>query len=263
MATPVKTALDFESRNGITNLAPGTATGHPVTYEQLNAAVEGIAWKDNCRVAAQVNVTLSAPGATIDGATMVLNDRFLAPNQTTVPDNGIYLWNGAATPATRALDASTSDELESAVVTIDEGTAAGSSYRQTQVNFTLGTNNVVWSSFGTGASSASETTAGIAELATQAETDAGTDDARIVTPLKLATYTNRAKRYSTNVGDGAATSYTITHNLGTRDVIVQLVENAGSYRAVLVESRATTTNTVTLVFDTAPTSNQYRVVVHA
>lgn len=36
-------------------------------------------------------------------------------------------------------------------------------------------------------SPASETVAGIAEVATQAETDAGTDDARIVTSLKLAT----------------------------------------------------------------------------
>jgi len=36
---------------------------------------------------------------------------------------------------------------------------------------------------------ASETAAGIAELATQAETNAGTDDARIVTPKKLASYT--------------------------------------------------------------------------
>jgi len=35
---------------------------------------------------------------------------------------------------------------------------------------------------------ASEGTKGIAELATQAETDAGTDDARIVTPKKLADY---------------------------------------------------------------------------
>jgi hypothetical protein len=34
---------------------------------------------------------------------------------------------------------------------------------------------------------ASETVSGIAELATQAETNAGTDDARIVTPLKLQT----------------------------------------------------------------------------
>lgn len=35
---------------------------------------------------------------------------------------------------------------------------------------------------------ASETAAGIAELATQTETNTGTDDARIVTPLKLATF---------------------------------------------------------------------------
>jgi hypothetical protein len=38
-----------------------------------------------------------------------------------------------------------------------------------------------------GVASASETVQGIAELATQAETDTGTDDARIVTPLKLQT----------------------------------------------------------------------------
>lgn len=42
---------------------------------------------------------------------------------------------------------------------------------------------------------ATETGAGIAEIATQAETDAGTDDLRFVTPLKLAT---RLKSYNAN-----------------------------------------------------------------
>lgn len=41
-------------------------------------------------------------------------------------------------------------------------------------------------------SAASETVSGIAELATQAETNAGTDDARIVTPLKLKTFADAA-----------------------------------------------------------------------
>jgi len=41
---------------------------------------------------------------------------------------------------------------------------------------------------GGAAAAASESVSGIAELATQAETDAGSDDLRIVTPLKLATY---------------------------------------------------------------------------
>lgn len=41
------------------------------------------------------------------------------------------------------------------------------------------------SAFGSPASAASESTAGIAELSTQAENNTGTDDARIVTPLKI------------------------------------------------------------------------------
>ena len=46
--------------------------------------------------------------------------------------------------------------------------------------------NSVWE-VATAIPAASETAQGIAELATQAEVDAGTDDTRIVTPLKLAT----------------------------------------------------------------------------
>jgi hypothetical protein len=48
---------------------------------------------------------------------------------------------------------------------------------------------VAWQAESGGSSAASETVAGIAELATQTETNTGTDDARIVTPLKLASRT--------------------------------------------------------------------------
>ena len=58
--------------------------------------------------------------------------------QTSGAENGIYVWNGAATPMTRALDASTFDELEQATTTVEEGTSAGTTYRQTAVNGTLG-----------------------------------------------------------------------------------------------------------------------------
>jgi hypothetical protein len=51
---------------------------------------------------------------------------------------------------------------------------------------------------------ASETTAGIAELATQAETDAGTDDLRIVTPLKLDGYDPTLASWFTDDDTGAA-----------------------------------------------------------
>jgi len=263
MTTLVNVKQDFGGLRRITNLGQGQAAGEPVTFDQLNSALEGIAWKDNVRVSAQVNTTIASPGATINAITMVANDRVLLNNQTAQTENGIYIWNGAAAPMTRSLDASTFDELESAVVTVDEGTSAGATFRQTQVNGVIGTNNVVWASFGTSAPAASETTAGIAELATQAETDTGTDDLRMVTPLKLATYSGRAKRFSASFGDGSATSYVITHNLGTLDVQVYVYENGGSKREVFVEKQHTSTNSVTILTDTAPASNAYRAVVVA
>lgn len=263
MSTPVNTVLDFLNQRGIIGLLPATSNGQPVVYEQLNAAIEGIAWKDDVRVRAPGNVTIASPGASIDGITMAAGDRVLVPNQTTTTENGIYIWNGAATPMTRAADASTFDELEAAVVTVTEGTSAGVTYRQTQVNGVIGTNSPVFTTFGTSAPAASETTSGIAEIATQAETDAGTDDLRFVTPLKLATYSGRAKRYSADIGDASATSIVVTHNLNTLDVQVQVYENTGSKREVMVEKQRTGVNSVTIVMATAPALNGYRVTVQA
>lgn len=261
MAIPQLRLIDAGGRKPYTNAAAATASGELVTYEQLNSAIQAISWKDNVRVASVVNVTVSSPGATLDGVTMVANDRVLLKNQSSQPENGIYIWNGAAVAMTRAADADTFDELESAVVTADEGTNAGTTWRQTQVNGTIGTNNVIWTSFSSSAPAASETTAGVAEIATQAETDTGTDDARIVTPLKLATWSGRPKRFSVDIGDGSATSIAVTHNLGTKDVSVTVSEVGGSFRNVLAEVQKTTTNQVTVLFDVAPASNSLRVTV--
>jgi hypothetical protein len=261
MAIPQLRVIDAGGRKPYTNAAPSTANGEMVVHEQLAAAIEGVGWKDNARVASVANVTIASPGATIDGITMTVNDRVLLKNQTAQAENGIYIWNGAATPMTRALDASTFDELESAVITIDEGTNAGTTWRQTQVNGTIGTNNVVFSSFGSGAGPASETTSGIAELATQAETDAGTDDLRIVTPLKFKTSSLRAKGFSSTIGDGSATSIAVTHNLNTTDVQVTVRELTGSLREVIAEVQYTSVNVVTVLFDAAPASNSLRVNV--
>jgi hypothetical protein len=82
--------------------------------------------KNGCRAASSSNITLSAPGATIGGVTMVSGDRFLAYGQTTGSENGFYTWNGAAVAATRSTDADTSAEMTQGVFsTISEGTGAG------------------------------------------------------------------------------------------------------------------------------------------
>ena len=261
MARKFFTDLDLQSVSKVINLPAPTAAGDAVPKSYVDSAVEGLAWKDSARVSTQSNINLSSPGATIDGITMASQDRVLVRNQSTQSQNGIYIWNGAATALTRALDASTFAELEQAIITVEEGTDAGTTWRQTQINGVIDTNNVIFSSFAAAAPAASETTAGIAELATQAEVDAGTDDARIITPLKLATWSGRIRKYAASFGDGSATSYVITHNFNTRDVTVVVFPNSGTYDNVEVDVGRTSVNAVTLVFATAPASNAYRVVV--
>lgn len=263
MTLDVQTSLDMGSARKILNLPTPTNPGDAVPKSYVDSAVEGLSWKDSVRVAAQVNVTVASPGASIDGIAMVANDRVLLGNQTSTPEKGIYIWNGAAVPMTRALDASTSDELENAVVGVEEGTSVGTTYRQTTVNFVLGTGSPVFTTFGTSAPAASEATAGIAEIATQPEVDALTDDARFITPLKLANWSGRSKKFSQVIGDAAATSITVTHNLNSRDVHTEVYRNSGNYDSVLVETRRTSVNAVTLVFDTAPALNSFVVVVRA
>lgn len=261
MARKFFTDIDLQSTSKVINVPTPSAAGDAVPKSYVDSAVEGLAWKDSARVGTQSNINLSSPGATIDGVTMASQDRVLVRNQSTQSQNGIYVWNGAAVAMTRSLDASTFAELEQAIITVEEGTDAGTTWRQTQVNGTIDSSNVVWTSFAAAAPAASETTAGVAEIATQAEVDAGTDDLRIVTPLKLATWSGRIKKYSTNIGDGSATSYTITHSLNTRDVIIRVFPNSGNYDDVEVDVYRPSTTTATLVFATAPGVNAYRVVV--
>lgn len=260
MTKKIFTDFDFQSVSKVINLPSPSSSGDAASKSYVDSLVEGLAWKDSCRVATQANLNLASPGATIDGITMASQDRVLVRSQSTTSENGIYVWNGASTAMTRSLDASTFAELEQAVTTVEEGTSAAVTYRQDQINGTIGSSSISWVAFGTSAPAASESTAGIAELATQAETDAGTDDLRIVTPLKLATWSGRIKKYSVSIGDGSATSYTVTHNLASRDVHVTIY-NASTYDEVLTDVTHSTTNTLTIVFATAPASDAYRVVV--
>ena len=70
------------------------------------------------------------------------------------------------------------------------------------------------------------------------------------------------KTFKTAIGDGTNTSYTVTHNLNTRDVIVQLYD-VSSYDTVIADVVRTSAAAVTVSFSTAPTTNDIKVLIQA
>lgn len=66
--------------------------------------------------------------------------------------------------------------------------------------------------------------------------------------------------FADTIGDGVSTSIAVTHNLGTRDVIVQLYDNS-SYDTIRAEVVRNTTNQVTITTNTAIATNDARVLI--
>ena len=69
------------------------------------------------------------------------------------------------------------------------------------------------------------------------------------------------QKYSENIGDGAATEFTITHNLGTQDVTITLRDAASPFEVVYADILVETENTIKVSFGAAPAAGQYRVTV--
>lgn len=84
---------------------------------------------------------------------------------------------------------------------------------------------------------------------------------RHVTDSEKVSWNSRTRKYAANIGNGTATTITVTHNLNTTDITVTLREVATPYNVVITDIQIVDVNNIKLLFSVAPTANQYRVVV--
>ena len=238
---------------------------------------------------------------TIDGHVVDVDQigyRILLKGQSTDSENGIYnvvAATGSNITLARSSDADTYSELIGAAVFVMEGTTYGSTSWIQSNHYLTDFTSQAWTQFsgagtylaGAGLTLTGNTfsvdttpTSGSASI----KTDGGATEVKTDTSRGLSvdanglginagtglTFSSGAlsfasgygiQKYSVNIGDGSATSYTVTHNIGTKDVTVQVYEVGSPYAQVEADVEHATSNTVTIKFATAPTSDQYRVVV--
>lgn len=280
----------------LTTLGTPSADGDAANKGYVDSVAQGLDVKASVIAATTTDGTFAtafANGQVVDGVTLTTNDRILIKNQTDQTTNGIYVVNASGAP-TRSADMNAGSEFPGAFVFVEQGTTnADTGWVCTNNTVTIGSTNIVFTQFSgagtytasngvtltgnnftfaprtgyglqTGASGAEvklATTSGL-NLSSDLAVGAGNGISVLTNTVAIDT-TVVVSKYSTNVGDASATSYTITHNLGTRDVVVSVYEASGSYAEVICDVQHSTTNTITLLFSVAPTLNQYRVVVHA
>lgn len=254
----IMNGLDLQGQR-ITALGDPSAATDAANKQYVDNVGRGLSWKQPVRAASTGNVTLATPGATFDGVALAVNDRVLLLNQTTASQNGIYVWTGALVALTRALDADNGAELQpGTAVTVTEGATYGDKTYLiiSDAAITIGTTAMTWGQLG----------GGTPYTASNGVSLTGQNFAGVVAPSGGLTVGASgfaidssvvSRKISGSMGNGSSTSIAVTHNLGTKDVIVSLREVAGD-AAVITDWTATDINTVTFTFAVAPASSALR-----
>lgn len=285
--TPTAT-FSFNSQV-VSGVATPSAGSDAANKAYVDGVAQGLDIKASVRVASTANVTLATPGAAIDGVTLTNGDRLLLLFQTTASENGIWVFNGAASALTRATDADVSAEVTSGMfVFVEEGTAnSDKGYALTTNNpITLGSTNLTFTQFsGSGTvvgttnritvtgntidisssyvGQASITTTGTIGTGTWQATAIGTTYGGTGATTVAGAKTNLGfvGRYTQTFGNGALQTFTITHSLGTDDVTVEIYDATTKATVYANVTRASTNSLTVDGFTTAPANNGLKIVV--
>lgn len=273
-----------------------TAGNEIAKISDLQALSSGLSWKQavNLLADSNIDITMDFIGAVIDGhAPLDSNDhgyRLLLLGQTDPTENGIYVLtlSGPELHASRSLDADTDNELDGAAVFVVEG----NQYKSTSwvqsghyvTNF-AGQDWVQFSGQGTLIGSDSiqidgnqinaivdtsrglaidgdgiyvNTGYGVTTSGNQVVLDLGTGFDASSGSLQFAAGYG-VRKHAETIGNASATQFDVNHNFGTTDVTVSVYEVSGG--AEVFADVVHSANKVNIQFASAPTTNQYRVVV--
>lgn len=257
MAAPTAD-VSLNSRK-ITGLATPTASTDAANKQYVDDTVAGLAWKDAVR-AASIGANITKSGTqTIDDISLGVGDRVLLKDQTAPAENGI--WVVAAGAWTRATDADSSTELHGMAVMVEEGTANASTQwvlTTDTIPIVVDTTSLAFAQFGGGQtySAGAGLTLGGSTFAVGAGTGITVNADDVAVDVSVV-----VRKYASNIGDNSTTAIVVTHNLNTKDITYS-VRTVSDDSFVDCDVVATSVNTATFTFAVAPTTNQYRVIIH-
>lgn len=236
----------------LTNVATPTASTDAVTKAYADNLASGIDFKQEVVAASTENVNVATHVGPIDGVALNAGDRVLLRGQNVVGERRIYTYNGGGGGFTVAPDFTQAQA--GAFVYVLNGTLYGGTAH------VWNGSGQAWVQF----SGVSSLTAGGGLAAGSGNTiSVGYDDdgGIIVEPDYIAVdFALVTRKYSTDVP--ALVAPTFGHGFDTRDVIVQVRQNAAPYAVVECDVELTNPNLVTLRFATAPAAGALRITIH-
>lgn len=264
MAKKFLTGIDNANQR-IVNLADPSTGTDAVTKQYADALISGIQWHASVVAATTTNGALAtayANGQVIDGVTLATGNRILVKNQTTQTENGIYVVAASGAP-TRATDANTTAGLTAATVLVTGGTVGlDTAWTQSTAAPTVGTSNIVFVQFGgvsiyTADGNALKLTG--TQFAVSLDNTGNVTFSQSASGLKASVdSTLVARTFRTTTG--TSLSNLVTHNLGSKDVVVSLRQVSDDSN-VMADVVYTTVNSVTITFAVAPGAGTIGVVI--